>query len=434
MEGTATLDEIKKQVHDLTELAKQQKAEYASTVETLLKSVLQNHPGFTPASKIEVPLTDQEKRIGDVFEKMPAELHSECDNILFLSKMLNRQPQMLKSWNPFKRKMGEFKKALDTAEATGGAEWIPTDFSSQLYELVRQSGQVQSLFPQLTMPTNPYKLPIQIGRLMSFKGAEQTADSSQTPVSSGHTAGITGNVTLTAVNHNTMVPTSKNLEEDSIIPILPFLRSEIITALAEGRETCILNGDIVSGTHEDTDTTDAGDRRKMWTGLRALAHDTAGYAVDMSEFTLSTLLDLIGTMGKFGLRPAEAPIITGIKGYLTLCKLPQVQTLDKYGPGALILNGELANVLGRPIIVSEFVREDLNSSGVYASGQTKTALHVVNRRGFVMGIRRDATVQLLTELFALYGQDVLMVWERVIFSPTYAQSTNATAVMGQNIG
>jgi HK97 family phage major capsid protein len=432
MADTATLEEVKKQVHDLTELVKKQKDEYAGAAETLLKQVLANHPGYTPPSKVEVPLTDAEKRFEDIFQKMPKDLHEECDNILFLSKMLKKEPQQLKSWNPFKSKMGDFKKALDTAETGGGADWIPTDFSSQLYELVRLSGQVQSLFPQINMPSNPYKLPIQIGRLMSFKGAEQTADTSQTPVTSGHTANITGNVTLTAVNHNTMVPTSKNLEEDSIIPILPFLRAEIVTALAEGRETCILNGDTTA-SHEDSDVTDAGDRRKMWKGLRRLAHDTAGYAVDLSEFTMSTLLDLIGTMGKFGVRPAESPIITGVKGYLKLMKFVQVQTLDKYGPGAVVLNGELANLLGRPVIVSEFVREDLNAGGVYASGATSTVVYVANRRGFVMGIRRDATVQLLTELFALYGQDVLMVWERVVFSPTYPQASNATSVLGQNI-
>lgn len=435
MSDTAILDEIKKQVHDLTELAKKQKEEYSSTVEAMLKNVLAQHPGFTPATRIEAPLTEKEARFQDVFDRMPKDLHTECDNMFLVSKMLNKDPRTLKSWGGFTRKLGEFKKALDTAESGGGSDWIPTDFSTNLYELVRVSGQVQSLFPQVDMPSNPYKLPIQVGRLMTFKGAEQTAASSQTAISDGHTANITGNQTLTAVNHNTMVPVSKHLEEDSIVPMLPFLRQEIITALAEGREDCILNGDIVSGSHEDTDVSSSGDRRKMWTGLRALSHDTSGRAVDLSEFTVSTVLDLIGVMGKYGLRPEESPIITGIKGYLQFCKLPEVRTLDKYGPGAIVLNGELARFLGRPIIVSEFVREDLDSNGIYGSGQTKTCFHVANRRGFVMGIRRgEQAVQLLTELFALYGQDILMVWERVIFSPTYAQASNATHVTGQNIG
>ena len=51
---------------------------------------------------------------------------------------------------------------------------------------------------------------------------------------------------------------SQKLMENSIYTIT--VSSNLI---AEGSEDVILNGDIVSGTHEDTDVTAADDRRKI---------------------------------------------------------------------------------------------------------------------------------------------------------------------------
>jgi hypothetical protein len=285
------------------------------------------------------------------------------------------------------------------------------------------------------MPTTPYVLPIEIGRLTSHKAAEQTADTGQTliPVADGNN--ITGKTTLTAVGHGTRVLVSKDVEEDSIIPLLPFLRSRIIQTLAEGREDCSLNGDTAA-THEDSDTHSAAatDRRKMWLGLRAHAHDQS-YTADLGELTLSNLRLLVrAPMGVYGVNPSDLAIVTGIKGYINLLNLPEVTTVDKYGAQATVLSGELAKVDGIPVIVSEWVREDLNASGVYEASATRTVLHIVNRNGFAVGVRRDATVQLLTELYAASDQDALVTRERVIFKDIYPIASSKSTYMGQNVG
>ena len=427
------VDALKKSVADLSELVKSSKEGYQETVKNVLEQVLAAHPGFTPPSKMEHP-TSAPSRREEILMGLPKDLQTECDNIMILSKMLRREPQHLKSWGKFSRQMGDFKKALDTAAAGGGLEWVPTEFSNNLYEYVRLQTKVVSLFPQIDMPSNPYKLPIQVGRIQTYKQPEQTGDTGQTTIPVGDGSTLTGNVTLTAVGHAAFVITSKDLEEDSIIPILPWLRSEIITSLAEGREDCTLNGDIVSGTHEDTDISSADDRRKMWTGLRALSHDNS-YAVDLSELSDTTINNLLrAPMGKFGVNPADLAIVTGIGGYVKLMGIPNVQTVDKYGAGATILSGELAKINGIPVIVSEWVREDLDANGLYVSGGSKTVIHLVNRRGFAFGTRRSETaIQLLVELFARSDQDALKIRERVVFSPTYALASNKTIYTGQNV-
>lgn len=425
------VEELCKKVHDLTELAQKKSAEHEGEVKALVEEVLKNHPGFTPQRKMEFA-DNQPTKLEEIIDSLPVDLQKQADDLFIVSAITRRKPNQLKGWNGFTRKLGEFKKALDTATAHQGTEWVPTGFTNQLFELVRLENKVMALFPQITMPTNPYNLPIQIGRLTSFKHAEQTADTSQTTIPVGDTADLTDKTTLTAVGHAVQVLCSKDVEEDSIIPMLPFLRSQIVSTLAEGREDCTLNGDTQT-THEDTDQTGATNRRKMWLGLRRMANANS-YSADMSEFTLSNIrLLLRAPMGKYGVNPSSLAIVTGVKGYLNLINLKEVTTVDKYGPGATVLAGELAKVDGIPVIVSEWVREDLGSAGIYAATSSKTVLHVVNRNAFAVGVRRESSIQLLIEKYADSDQDALITRERVTFAPIYPIASNKTTYMGYNI-
>lgn len=423
------VDDLCKKVADLTELAQKKTEGYEETVRTLIKDVLSNHPGMTPDRKIQ--FADNTPRGEEaILDSMPAELQKEADDMFLISKILKTNPKSLKRWGGFERKLGDFKKALDTATTGQGQEWVPTGFTNQLYELVRLETKVAALFPQIIMPTNPYKLPIQIGRLQTYKHAEQTADSGQTTIPVSDVNSLTGNTVLTAVGHAAYVLCSKDIEEDSIVPILPFLRAEIITALAEGREDCIVNGDT-SGT-DDSDISSASDRRKMWTGLRRMANSNS-YTADLSELSFTNFNNLLrAPMKKYGVNPANLAIITGIKGYCSMLNMREVTTVDKYGPSATILSGELGKLGGVPIVVSEWIREDLTAAGVYGSGQTKTVIHLVNRNSYAVGVRREASVQLLVEKYADSDQDALKTRERVVFSPIFA-TTEKTGYLGVNV-
>ncbi|PYS91499.1 MAG: phage major capsid protein [Acidobacteria bacterium] len=433
--GQATSEQVTElcqQVKTLKELAEKKSAEHEDSVKRILTDVLKDHPGFAGGGERKMVFPEGSHGVRALEESLPKELQQKQDDILILSMALKKHPTQLKAWNGFKREMGDFKKALDTATSGGASEWVPTDFSSTLYELVRLETKVWSLFDQIVMPTNPYKLPIQVGRINTFKHPEQTADTSQTAIPYSDGNDISGNITLTAVGHAAYVLISKDLEEDAIVPMLPFLRSELVKALAEGREDCVLNGDTTA-THEDSDTTSATSRRKMWKGLRRLSHDSS-LTADLGNLSLTTIRGGRALMGKYGLKPSDLVWIVSMTGFMQLVNLPELTTVDKYGTSATILNGELAKLDGSPVIVSEWIREDLNSSGVYQSGQTRTVAHLINRKGFVTGVRREANIQLLVEKYAEFDQDALKVRERVTFSPIYSLSANKTLLTGQNIG
>ena len=430
------VEEIMKTLKDATTAVVDAKAvnkeEISKQVEQTIKDILSKHPGFTPERKIafeenkELPTAKK-----DLLKGMTAVQSVDHDNLIIVSKLLNRPVKSLKSWDEFKTKNDGFIKAMDTATSGEGQEWVPTELSTQLMELVRLELKVAALFPVITMPSNPYELPIQLGRFLSYKHAEQTETTGQTKITKHPTAGTTGKTIFTAVPHGVEVLASDEITEDSVVPILPFVQKEIIKTLAEGREDAILNGD--TGTHEDSDVTGSTNRKTLWIGLRAMAHDQT-YTRDLATLTLQNLRFMRSDMGKYGVQPSKLAWIVGIKGYIKLLGLDEVITIDKYGPNATILSGELGKVDGIPIIVSEFQREDLNSSGVFQAGQTKTVMNLVWRDGFAMGQRKTGTVTILRELYAESSQIAMITRERVHFRDMYPIASNRTINLGQNVG
>ena len=281
------------------------------------------------------------------------------------------------------------------------------------------------------MPSNPFTIPIGIADFNTFVVPEQTADTSQTESPVIDASDVADQTTLTAKWHTGALLYSKILEEDTILSLLPILRNKVIMGFALGREDFILNGDT-AGTHEDVDTTSATSRRKAYLGLRAMSNDQT-YKQDLATFNLTNLTAMRIGMEEYGVDPSKLAWITGIKGFFKLKNLPECITVDKLGPNATLLKGQIATFDGSPVIVSEKIRQDLDATGIYsAAGQTKTVLHCVNTSGFVLGSRRELLIQVLVELYARYGQDALQIGERKAFSPLYPIADNPMVYTGYN--
>jgi HK97 family phage major capsid protein len=429
-----TIEQVAANLAKATELiekaqtrADSEKAHMREYVETLVKDAMQARAGTSKTMEFDIGPASREK---DILRKLPSDYQRNLDNAFLLGKILNRPVQETKYWNDEVRpQLGDIHKALATASGKG-TEWVPTDFSNQLWEFVRLETKIAQQYPNVPMPTPSYTLPVQLGRIMTYTHAEQTADTGQTLTTLGDPSSFAGNVTLVAKDHVGAVIMSKNIEEDSIIDLMPMVQQDIITGLAEGREDAILNGDTTV-SHQDSDSQTTGDRRSMFLGLRASAIDNS-QTTDLSTLTEITVHNLRGSMGKYGTNPANLFWVVSLQGYIRLMNLKLVQSLDKYGPGATILTGELGKMFGIPVIVSEWVREDLNSSGIYASGQTNTVIHLCYKRGRVLGIRRNAEVQVLRELYARSRQDAIQVTERVAFNRSYPTG-QYTDWMGINV-
>lgn len=365
---------------------------------------------------------------GDADEnRMPPELQHKADEILITSKLLQCDPRSLKSWPRFARQRA---KAMDTATSGEGAEWIPTTFSREMIEDIERELRVEALFRHITMPSNPYKFPAKGASAQVYLVGEAMSDTDIKVTAS--TPG-TRNIVFTAVKLMGRVLCSEEMDEDGVVATVPWLREELVRALAKAREDAIINGDTTA-EHQDADVTDANDSRKAFKGLRKYALALGTATKDLSTFSTANLRVLRALMGKFAVDPSELAWIVGIKVYHKMLSLDEVLTLDKLGAQATLLRGQLASFDGAPVIVSEKIREDLNASGVYdGETETDTTLLLVNRRAFLVGEKRFITAKVLRELYAETDQVAVVASQRLDFEPCYDMDSEPVVGLGYHI-
>jgi len=354
------------------------------------------------------------------------------DEVLILSALLTQKdptnpagtvrvnPRTLKTWKRGERKYGRLIKAMSAGTATSGYEWVPTLFSSNLIDTFHLEQRVEALFPAIDpMPSSPYTLPYVVGD-GSVKLLSESTTSDPDKITED--TPTTGNLTLTAVKLGIRERFSEEMDEDSIIPVMPFLRQKLVQTMNFGIEDALINGDT-STTHRDSDVTASTDPRKSWNGLRLLAQSGNRYDVGGAQLNLTHIRTIRQYLGKYGTSPTNLAYITSPTGMIQFLSISEVITLDKYGPNATILNGEIGMIDNIPIIVSEKIRENLNASGFYDGTTTNKSMAIcVFRPGFVVGTRRRITLKTWTDIET--DQQVLVGTIRKDFKPLYTASTN----------
>jgi len=365
------------------------------------------------------------------------ELQRANDDILMVSQILNIHPTQTKLYNAHKRTNSFLRKAMYSTSTGTGDEWVPTGYSPELYDLVRLSLKCAALHPSVNMPTNPYIYPVVASDSEGYKISESTADAAAVTAASLIRATNVGttNFTLTAVKIGARMVFSEEMAEDAIVPVLPVIRQNLVTAMTGAIENAIINGDD-NGTHMDSDTTNAYDARQIWDGYRLNCQSAS--KTDGSAFTGENFNTMTKKMGVYGIDPSKLAIVTSIAGYSKFLMLKDsagtllTTTLDKYGPSATIFNGELGKVFGMPIIVSEKMRQNLNATAVYdGTTTTKTIVLCIYKPGFMIGNRRGLTLKTADEITT--DQTVLVATQRLAFSNIYAAATNYVVGMLYNI-
>jgi HK97 family phage major capsid protein len=294
--------------------------------------------------------------------------------------------------------VSELQKAIDGTTGKG-LEWIPTMFSSDLIEKVKVELKVAALFGRINMPSNPYTLPVEgadaIGYLVSNTTSDDIRDANAMPLAS--TPG-TAKTTFDASKLGARTVFNEETSEDSIIGVMDYTKMKVVEAIARAIENATCNGSR-SATHPDNDVqTDPNSSKlsaRAWDGFRQCIQD-AGTWSSGASFNTAAIRAARKLMGKYGINVADAVIICSVNvwyNFLNSSNFPELQTLDKYGPNALILTGEVGKIDGVSIIASEFQRDDVSATGFNTVGgpNTKSSLVIVNRKSFLYGDRREMT-------------------------------------------
>jgi HK97 family phage major capsid protein len=277
-------------------------------------------------------------------------------------------------------------RAMDTAETNGGKEWFYTALGNTLLEQIRLDTIVRGLFPWIDMPTNPFKLPSITAGPTVYLVAENTADTGQTSATASQLT--TADETLTARTLGTLSRFSHELDLRSVIALLPEIQRQIVIGMREAEEYAIINGDTSTSSNITTagGGTSAAERWGMCDGLRHAVHgssDTNQFLDGSSEFKVAQLRIARGSLGKWGASPSRLAIVTNTETYMKMISWSEVQTLDKYGPRAVILTGELSKVDGIPVIVS-------SQLPLLYSDDTLDSTPTNNTKGTMILCHRDA--------------------------------------------
>lgn len=335
------------------------------------------------------------------------------------------QPDQLRALKAFQRfdalRKGVLGRALDSATATDGLEWIPTGYGAQIKAKVAVDLRAAGLIPTLPMPTNPWIFPFETA-LPTVQSVSETLVLTNTPFDASpvemytNASGPTAKATFTLKKHRALQVVSREFEEDSVAAAIGWLKNRVGYAVARGRERTMLNG--ATGTHIDFDLAGGaasipektlnGIRKYWFTGLSAATGVSAAAATPTS----AAYRNVRALMGEFGADPNVLAYICSPLGMLHMMSMAQVQTLEKYGPGATILNGEIGRFDGSPVILSGVAKDNLHTTGVNVTGQSNntTAILVLNTLNWAWG--EKAGMGLETVRLPFLDQTALVLFDR----------------------
>ena len=139
-------------------------------------------------------------------------------------------------------------------------------------------------------------------------------------------------------------------EEDAILPILPLIRESIIRSHARAMENAVLLGNNADGAF--------GTSGASFDGLWHLAEADSDVTQSATAFasdtvTAAELLALRKNMGKYGINPSDVIYIVSSTVYYNLLEDAEFQDVNLVGDMATKLKGEIGQVFGTKVIVSD---------------------------------------------------------------------------------
>lgn len=294
----------------------------------------------------------------DGFHKAMGTQYKAVD-LWLASKMLDAQVQlkharMVGEAAPPSDELRAALKALTSSGSATGDELVPTEMANELWQDFFLASKVVPNMIPVDMPTNPFDVPLGLGDVTWRKGSENTATTASDPA--------TAKSTLTATEQVTEQNWSYTLNEDAVIAMAPSLRERLAISGAEQMDAFALNADATNAATGNINLDDANpddDSCYISDGQDGLRHlwlaDNTGQNIDAGGDALADadVLSMLVAMGKYAVNPDQCRMVCDVSTYLKgFLNLDTVITIDKFGPQAVVLTGQLAAYRGIPIIVS----------------------------------------------------------------------------------
>ena len=299
-------------------------------------------------------------------------------NAFLLSKAMGRR-------DPFDTKIGNQIKAVTSVDQ------FLQNFSTNIYEEMEQQLVIAPMFDRIQVDAKTFRVPVAnedtddfVAQFASGTYATGIGDGTNIPTSNQHAI---SSVDFTP--HKFMVTThlAKDEEEDTILPLIDFLRRAATRRLSRSIDKAILRGSgALTGFTANPATTNV--YASVVKGIITMANQVAtdGLSVRTADATTKASAANIASarakMGKYGLQLGDHLVyLTTIEGYNELVTTSDFRTVDKFGPNATYLTGSVGAVYGIPVVITEFLDNIGSNSNSIGALVYKPGFMIAERRG-----------------------------------------------------
>lgn len=295
-------------------------------------------------------------------------------------------------------------KALTSTGVGTGDEFVPTEMAATIWEDIFLATRVADQIMTIPMPTDPFDVPVGIGNI-TWRKATQGQPTTPSDAS-------TNKATLTSTELITEQQWTYTLDEDSIIALMPLMRAEITRSGAEIIDDFIINADSTDAATGNINLDDANppdDSFYLSSGQDGLRHawlvDNTAQGVNAGGDALADadIVNALGLMDKYAANPSDLVIVSDVQSYLkgflsSAAGTPgaNLLTLDKFGPNAIVLTGQVAAYRGIPVITSAQHRlaEADGKLSTTAASNTLGSLTIFNRLFWKKGFKRQLMIEM----------------------------------------
>lgn len=335
-------------------------------------------------------------------------------------------------------KVPETVKRIFSGASGSGSDWQQTDVLPTIIEDLRMpAAPVEDVFEVVPMARKSLVMPFTATLPRAYRYGTPSGNNPNNFAASDIP---TSNRTMTTDAFAVSVQIFEDAEEDAIIDLAPMLNAIVTKAARYNFVDAVINGDtngqdtLTSWNPRsmfDTGATFGGtdDPRKAFIGLRAYAFDASATRDASSDTTWSTqtLLPAMSALKAPHGVMGDLVYLTSPEHFLgAVIKDSNLLTMEKYGPNATILKGEVGMVFGRvKVLVSDLVTADLAATGLYTGSGSYTSGILFNRQSFVVGERKAYTMEMYREV--RNGVRYLILTFRKTFKSRAVGSTDKVA-------
>jgi hypothetical protein len=247
-----------------------------------------------------------------------------------------------------------------------GDEWVPELWSAEVWRKVRDENVIAPLFNPVDMPSNPYKMPVEGDDPIVYFVPETTDEAdldlaSGKPIKSSKPG--TQNVTISAQKLALRLGISTELTEDAIVPVLSIYREQAMSAMATAIDGVLLNGDTTLANNINADGAtidpDAQGYRQHWLAFDGLRHlplitsPTLALNAEGQDPTLVRMRQARFSLAhRYATKIGKLAYVVDGGTYAKLLNLDEYITMDKAGPKATAMTGQIGFVDNVPVFTS----------------------------------------------------------------------------------